>query len=269
MKNFTKTLVAATLALGTVSANAAIDNSGAMSSEAFLSVYGENADASAKATFTMDLGVSLGDLIANRTNAAFALTFDLAALSDWNSFKAKIGNDFSATKYLVATGGTSGTGIPSVATTSANPVVLNGDFTDFGSIQDTVTSINGHALTINGDADDSDFANNNTTFGFFGDGVSAGLHNTDANSANNLWEGPIGVNPEIAYGSDAEFYLAAINGATFGGEVFSFENKFLLADDALTFGATPSAVPVPAAVWLFGSALLGMAGIRRRNVTAA
>jgi len=32
------------------------------------------------------------------------------------------------------------------------------------------------------------------------------------------------------------------------------------------FGTNPSAVPVPAAAWLFGSALLGFAGFRRKSV---
>jgi len=262
MKNFTKTLVAATLALGTVSANAAIVNTASFSSEAFLSVY----DANQSATFTLDLGVSLGSLIANRTNTAFALSFDLAALDDWNSFKAKIANDFSETKYLVATGGSDAFGLPSVVTTSANPVVLNGDFTDFNPLADTVGKINTHALEINTDA--AGLLANETTFGYVGDLESIGLHNNGGGSANNLWQGPIGVNPEVDYGSSAELYLATIDGVTFSGEVFSFEGQFLLADDALTFGSV-SAVPVPAAAWLFGSALLGMAGIRRRNVTVA
>jgi hypothetical protein len=31
------------------------------------------------------------------------------------------------------------------------------------------------------------------------------------------------------------------------------------------FSATPAAVPVPAAVWLFGSGLMGLVGIARRR----
>lgn len=43
---------------------------------------------------------------------------------------------------------------------------------------------------------------------------------------------------------------------------------FTLSSTGLTYGA-PSAVPVPAAVWLLGSALVGLAGVgRRRNQTA-
>ena len=35
--------------------------------------------------------------------------------------------------------------------------------------------------------------------------------------------------------------------------------------DVFTFDATPTVVPVPAAVWLFGSGLIGLAGIARRK----
>ena len=35
--------------------------------------------------------------------------------------------------------------------------------------------------------------------------------------------------------------------------------------DVFTFDATPTVIPVPAAVWLFGSGLIGLAGIARRK----
>ncbi|MDT8283315.1 MAG: VPLPA-CTERM sorting domain-containing protein [Gammaproteobacteria bacterium] len=36
----------------------------------------------------------------------------------------------------------------------------------------------------------------------------------------------------------------------------------------LSLSITPSAVPVPAAVWLFGSGLLGLVGVARRRKLA-
>lgn len=49
-------------------------------------------------------------------------------------------------------------------------------------------------------------------------------------------------------------------------EAFAGSVDFIrIHDDASTFGATPSAVPVPAAFWLFGSGLLGLVGLARRK----
>ena len=60
----------------------------------------------------------------------------------------------------------------------------------------------------------------------------------------------------------SEWYADFSNTAEFsfysepGVDVFSSSGQFL---------GTPSAVPVPAAAWLFGSALLGLFGINRRK----
>lgn len=57
-------------------------------------------------------------------------------------------------------------------------------------------------------------------------------------------------------------------GDTFGWYVESTissesESRFTLSNASFT--PSPSAVPVPAAAWLFGSALLGVAGLRRKQ----
>jgi hypothetical protein len=66
-----------------------------------------------------------------------------------------------------------------------------------------------------------------------------------------------------------------------GQDIFTF-NVFSLQSDSngvasasialrnteYTFAVTsPSAVPIPAAAWLFGTAILGMAGVARRKKT--
>lgn len=253
MKNFTKTLVAATLALGTVSANAAIDNTGSFDSEAFLSVY----DAASKGTFTLDLGVNLSTLVANLNNASFALSYDLSPLADWNSFKAAAGvlND---AVYSVTAGGRDAGFNPYVLSTGNNQFATGVDWNALDSMQG---QINGHALNINTDAGDiALFSNNNSTFVVDGDG-KLGHHG----SAIGLWGSPTDHNPNIAYGDSGDFQLTKMNAAFTASEAFTFAGGWRLAGDELTLNA----VPVPAAVWLFGTALLGMAGIKRRNVTAA
>jgi hypothetical protein len=44
-------------------------------------------------------------------------------------------------------------------------------------------------------------------------------------------------------------------------------NVWSLTTTSLTFAA-PAAVPLPAAVWMFGAGLMGMLGLTRRKVAA-
>jgi hypothetical protein len=48
-----------------------------------------------------------------------------------------------------------------------------------------------------------------------------------------------------------------------GGEGFGFGDSY-----GYNLDASFAPVPVPAAVWLFGSALMGIAGLRRRRARA-
>lgn len=81
--------------------------------------------------------------------------------------------------------------------------------------------------------------------------------------------GNLSINPNITYQADAFYYLANgenPSGITFGSA--SLTNGINGADTIIGgFGAnmdvTPT--PIPAAVYLLGSGLLGLAGIRRRN----
>jgi hypothetical protein len=77
----------------------------------------------------------------------------------------------------------------------------------------------------------------------------------DANSPQDVWTA-LGVGTAPAPDNTAEvrfivLYLGASGGAAF-------------ADD-ISATLTPSAIPVPAAVWLFGSGLLGLVGIARHR----
>ncbi len=66
-------------------------------------------------------------------------------------------------------------------------------------------------------------------------------------------------------GGDAVFSLGASTSGSVGGflSAGSFGEQFPVFS-----GATVSIVPVPAAVWLFGSGLVGLIGIARRRVAA-
>lgn len=52
-----------------------------------------------------------------------------------------------------------------------------------------------------------------------------------------------------------------------GGSIITYLTMSCVNDEAIV-GAEISAVPVPAAFWLFGSALVGLAGFGKRRKTA-
>jgi hypothetical protein len=69
-----------------------------------------------------------------------------------------------------------------------------------------------------------------------------------------------------ALGQDSNLYAMTGNSSpTAAGQVYSGAEVTMLANGTLE---TVSAVPLPAAVWLLGSGLLGLAGIGRRRLSA-
>jgi len=88
-------------------------------------------------------------------------------------------------------------------------------------------------------------------------------------------QGTVG-NAGTGFGGSLYFYYVTANGTGFlAAPKTIYQNAqglgtFSLADNGtLTYSiAAPAAVPVPAAVWLFGSGLLGLVGISRRKKQA-
>jgi hypothetical protein len=88
-----------------------------------------------------------------------------------------------------------------------------------------------------------------------------------------IWYGN-GLNNVSTLGSSANLYMLATNGGATGTAGTNLTQAAVFQFASLTLNASGdlvgvSSVPLPAAVWLFGSGLLGLAGIgRRRSVTA-
>jgi hypothetical protein len=107
----------------------------------------------------------------------------------------------------------------------------------------------------------------------------SGQPGTPSNVGVETWYGNGGITPvntlATTGSSTMGFYLVSANDGTSGSNpggvatIFDVANATLnVSNDTLTFA--PAVVPLPAAVWLFGSGLLGLAGIaRRRRLTAA
>ncbi|GFE84265.1 hypothetical protein GCM10011487_62650 [Steroidobacter agaridevorans] len=79
------------------------------------------------------------------------------------------------------------------------------------------------------------------------------------------WYG-IGPNNVNALGSAANFYMLAAPGGSGAARVYQFADVTLLADG--TLASAVSSVPLPAAFWLLGTGLAGLAGVSRRRKSA-
>jgi len=114
-----------------------------------------------------------------------------------------------------------------------------------------------------------------TQFGGFVTDANFGVFATATEGLSENWKSGIPaldpshyVNPALnAYtdgtdlGVDGTFYGSKVG--FFGNEDIVYDTWRLDADGTLSYGV--SAVPVPAAVWLFGSGLIGLVGVARRR----
>jgi len=108
----------------------------------------------------------------------------------------------------------------------------------------------------------------NDTVSLVGGGVTQTDGNVTASETSTLAPSFISIGQYSALDNDLFDGVLAANGATFTGDaawIFAYEFTNIAAGDTIQFSKTVSAVPVPAAVWLFGSGLLGLVGIARRR----
>jgi hypothetical protein len=249
MKNFNKTLLAvALLTAGAGAANAAIVSGSATGSEAFLQVY----DSSQKLTFDYDLGITLAQLKAGIGSQ----TFDFSKDANWNTFH---GANFNAatTQFAVADGYST----QAYFTSNLNPPVFGQTL----ALYNGATAIGTQAANI---------SKNTISAGtsvLVADTASAGTGQWAVDAAGQA-------TPETLWGSSGDQQVAINYGAT--GNFFGITlvgkfpatteiGHFTLAGSALTFApGSVSAVPLPAAVWMFGAGLMGMLRLSRRKSAA-
>jgi len=262
MKQFSKSLLAvALLAATTGAANASIQVGSNTLSEAYLSVY----DSSRGLTFALDLGLTMGDLVLNLSNDTFSKSYDLAALTagstggKWSTFAA--GLNSATTVYGVVASGTAGklfaTG-PEIspanfATTTLATVAVTNTKNHIASVNTASIADNAGAavltsLNLSAIISDADTAN-------------TGQHNQVAQfSTLNGAKGDAAA--DISYGQLGKFYYYNQNQAP-----VEAVQQWSLSGNTLSFAA-PAAVPLPAAVWMFGAGLMGVLGLTRRKNTA-
>jgi len=264
MKHFSKSLLAvALLAATTGAANASIAVGSNTLSEAYLSVY----DSSRGLTFALDLGLTMGDLVLNLSNDTFSKSYDLAALTagstggKWSTFAA--GLNSATTVYGVVASGTAG---KLFATGPADPA----NVTKFATTQLASSAANklaNHIATVN----TASIADNAGAAVLTSLNLSAIISDADtANTGQHDQLGPFSTlnggksdaAADINFGQAGNFYY-------YGGNAVPVlaAQQWELTGNTLSFAA-PAAVPLPAAVWMFGAGLMGVLGLTRRKNTA-
>jgi hypothetical protein len=289
MKNLNKTLLAAALMVAAGSANAALTNGSATgANEAYLVAFDAgyvNTDATLGRTFNLDLGTTFAALQANAGTALSAFvgaSNNLVGNTAWSTFTG-LGATSSITYGVYAAGdtatqanngvfvsGNAGITAP-VATAATTPA---GSTTTWGSF---ITQIDAQAARINTGA----FTTSSVVKGT--DAAGSGQANY-VPTFDTVWGGGFGENPTAAYGSTNDLYYGATHlgsivkrGTTTNNVTLLAQsdiNKvgtFLLSGNTLSFvsSAPVSAVPLPAAVWMFGAGLMGVLRLNRRKSVQA
>ncbi len=253
MKTSMKILAASVaLAMSGIANAAILQSDGTVGSgELFLTAWDEVGQQS----YSLDLGILQRDFMANTSQT---LSYDLSADTNFANFMNN-----SGVVYAIAGGDdsfqvaetygfviTSSSGIDSVRQGAQTTSMIAG----------VVASIDNMALNSNADAGDmTNFAANLSSYSIPGDTGYFGV---------GTWSVNAGGKPFVTIGnidSSIPFYFAGIAADYATGVVTELPNVWTLTSAGQLTYAAPSAVPVPAAVWLFGSGLLGLVSVARRR----
>ncbi len=191
------------------------------------------------------------------------------------------GSDFSGWILSIETDSTSSQGTVDRASQVSGTFDVNGlltvDIPDLENPSFTVAlvdSFTGSAGSTDIDTDNDGVADDLSTLGTVFDALGVPDSSADEDNLYGFQLGGddltfIGTEPVLTFrdGTSQDWYAVDFNGVVYDADGDSVDvNVFDFDPTAASFGAVnPSAVPVPAAVWLFGSALLGIAGVSRRK----
>lgn len=270
MKTKVKALAAALPLLAAVQANAAINDDGGASlgsgsgaGELFLSVIDRGG--SSPESYVRDLGIATGAFLANPTSF---LSTTFAADSNLQSLLSNQQTNGGTLHWNIA--GESNRVSPfDVGALTTAPTQLTTSNTPQGQfgLAPAFTKLADYTKAVNQAADPSNMTNyaaNNSVLvassntGAYYDGVNWGAK----------WLDP--TNTEGATGQSLGFYFVGVNPNDRTGSstlVDTFSGQWTLASNGTLSYVAP--VPLPPAVWLLGSALVGLVGVgRRRSGTA-
>jgi len=243
-----KTLVAAVALVATGTAHAAITDYRAVhGGDLFVSIINPGATAAEDQSFHLNLNVLASSFDGNNLSQSWDLNmlsgglyssfngqtdlrFTVAgANDDVNNFDATFGN------YVTA---------------QSAPTTVNG----LTPVQDVSFLVQTQATLLDTAASGGDYAL-----------VNRGAQGFYSGTGTSTWgDNVYGINMSATIGNNLGFYFINPISLT-ESTVSQFAGSWSLSTAGILSYASVSAVPVPAAVWLFGSGLLGLAGIARRR----
>ena len=264
------------------------DGSGGADGDLFLMIY----DTVAKVSYVEDLGVTTAAVATDSQVATVIAGATGGQLSTALSYSASYSADTTLSSFLSAHSGdtfqwevlanTSPTSVNSqtvLLSTSASPVAKT--FT--GSAGNGMSNSNALSNAVNlqgaidGMAGDGIFALNGGIGGPNANSSATNPLTTDANAIGQAsgqglltWYNTGNMTPAISWkpssgSSVSNFYLIGANSNNSVADIVDLGTVTLAANGLLTFAAPAPSVPLPAALWLFGSGLLGLAGVARRR----
>lgn len=238
-----------------------------------------------KQSYALDLGLKQSSFLLDTTVSRSWTVNDLNFNDFWNATSATGGS-----RYQVVSGSNS---------LSSSTTVINAPGTDTHGMTKKAASLKNYGLIVTGDAvhtlADFTAATSSTggqalttTVGYFqnvdnGSGQASGDVSTNAsmyavdNNAAGYFETAWGTNLDQKLGSfnstalvgtDADFFWFKKNATGSANEFVQLASwNFSVANNVgtLTYSPAPAAVPLPAAVWMFGAGLMGVLRATRRK----
>ena len=270
MTSMIKSAVAAVLALGAfASANAGVTNAASGNGELFLQVV----DNTTGDNYARGLQIFVGDLLSDSATGGTAdpsfttrntISYALPTIAPDATLTSFLGTGHTYTYYVFG-----GDSVGSNTIGTRRCVFSSGVYDPSSGTLPSNANLSGLGTNFN----TYYVALNNVLTGAAGASVvdPASSLVIDSNKLANT----IGLPPGVAgadLGSASNFFMVSSGGGSnaLSSRAFIFNSLTLAADGTLSAAATGggSEVPVPAAVWLLGSGLAGLAGIGRRRKAA-
>jgi hypothetical protein len=278
MKNLVRFAVAGALLAGFATAQAqSLPSTG--SSDLWLFV----ADTSTGTTFAEDLGSSASinkllpsssllatgtDFSSDKPVSLSGASLNIAASGGLSTFLGSTGSDtlewgVLGAQYPTTTNAKAATEAPGgIVVLASEPTIQGSQLAQdsFGNIQTIASSFNNDLAYVNGTGVSLKWSAGSSTTNVWGAGTG------DIGGSTNLYnQGPD--QSGIALGQSVSLF--GITGDGGKGQLQTYDlgdNLTLSSNGTLTISsASTSPVPLPAAVWLFGSGLLGLLGVGRRR----
>ena len=265
MKLKLKLVVAAMAFTVTSQAFAGIADGSTGNGELFFSIY----DSVAQTSYVRDLGIDMNTFIANGSTPGYSQSFTADAFLTSTYGNLSNPNLLWNVAALDSTGGTVVGGQRYLSTTNASVATIQN--TSNNNLTTGFRGVNEYVNATNTKAADLDFTTNHSSAATAADGLAY-----FGSGFKNDWQGQAKFDSTAVVGQSLGFFALQASSTVGLGKISATQFKSADGNAAWTLGANgtlsysvpaPAAVPLPAAVWLLGSGLIGMVGVARRKST--